>query len=473
MKMVNYGIKKNRGIIIVEVIMAMVVFSVVVVFVLPSFEVQFQNLEKLVLYGRMLYEGQALLEKTIAYDEPMVFLDETNNIKIQSTVTTLEPCLNAATVVASSTSRLMTNRQFVTSAIYAASLTQSALGNDCGGYMSPDSLSPPLALSNSVSIYGNYAALYGTSTPTASFSSIDFFAGYAYIGASSTDGYNFMIIDPSDTNHPIISRVAMPPVNDLDVAGGYVYLAVTGTTSQLQIIDARDPSQPHIIATRSLPSVTGSYPSGLSVFYYAGRVYVGTHRTAGSEFHIYDATDPTNPHWLGSIWLNHNIYDITVNGNYAYLAASGDTTGVIVLDVSDPTHPVKVASVAFSGTEYTQRVFLLGSLLYAGRRKSGSPNQPELIALDVRDPRAPIVIASSSLAANIFGLRSIAGNLLVATSDGIFSLAASSSTDMSQNFHLGLPKKIWLTPVQGLDYENNAIYSLTTGDVPAIISFKH
>ncbi len=461
MKMVNYNTNctTHRGAVLVEIVIAIVVCSLITSIVIPTLDLQQKSLERLVVYGRMLYVARAALEKTMAYDMPQYSTDIEREITTQSIVESVEPCMKEALVTASSTYPNFV-RPLIIAALYTDQLASIALGNDCGGFMNPHSVALPLSVTSPVPIY------LGTSTPNAFITNFDFFEGKAYLGASSTDGFNFLIADPKNTTHPIIGRVTVPPVTSVDVADGYAYLAVTGSTSQLQVIDVHDVTHPSIVATRSLPGVSGSYPSGLSVRYYAGRVYVGTHRTAGSEFHIFDVTIPTNPRWLGSVWLNHNIYDIAVSRGYAYLAASGNTSNIIVVDVHDPVHPIKVASVTFTGAEYTNRVFLLGSILYAGRRKGSTPSHPELVALNVANPRAPTIIASSSLAAQVNDIRAIAHHLLVATNAGIFSLTTDAATT-TQNF-FSRPQLVTSIPTVGLDYENNIIYNVTNGNSPAL-----
>lgn len=471
MEMASYGTNHNQGTVLVEVLISVVVFSIITSVSLPIIEVQFKSLERLNIYGHVLYSVRAILEKTIAYNTPQYLFDGEKNIDIHSTDISVEPCLKEAVVVAS-TSKNFSMSPIVLAMLHIDHLAVAALGNDCGGFMDPQSLSIPLKIISTTSIFANYGMIYGTSTPKTYINSMDFYEGYAYIGASSTDGFNFLTINTNQANHPILSRLKVPPVNSLDVAGGYAYLAVVGSTSQFQVIDIRDPNSPSVVATYSLPGVSGSYPSGLSIYYYAGRIYIGTHRTAGNEFHIFDVTVPSQPRWLGSVWLNHNIYDITVSGSYAYLAASGNTSDIIVVDVSDPTHPVKVASLAFTGKEYTQRVFLLGTILYAGRRKGSLSSHPELIALDIHNPRAPTIIASTSIATTINSIRAIAGNVLVATKAGIFSLPSSTTSVQANNF-LGKPRIVTSENVASLDYENNVVYGVVNKNSPTLFSFIH
>ena len=144
------------------------------------------------------------------------------------------------------------------------------------------------------------------------------------------------------------------------------------------------------------------------------------------------------------------------------------------MDVHDPFHPTKIASIAFTGTEYTERLFLLGSTLYAGRQKgSGSGHHPELVALDVHNPYTPIITASSSLAATVYSIRALAHHLLIATNAGIFSLHAIAATS-SKKF-IEQPSLISTTSSVGLDYENNTIYSpvYAADQAPTILALKH
>ncbi len=446
------GFGTAQGSVVIEVIIATVIFSMIIAAALPTLQNYFQSLERLALYSNMLFRDQALLEKTIAYNSAEQ--ETVSGIFASSSITAIEPCLNEAIAMARGAIGTGMSRTLIMTASYSPPLALAAAGNDCGGYMLPQGLAPPFAFS-------------APHVFESGITSFDFFSGNTYLAASSTDGYNFVV--SSTIAQTIISRLITPPVNMLDAAGSYVYLVVVGTTSQLQIVDIQNPSQPKIVATRSLPGVTGSAPSGLSVRYYAGRAYVGTHRTAGNEFHIFDVTTPGNPRWLGSLELNHNINDIVVAGNYAYLATSGNTSDIIVINVADPAHPGKIADLSFTGTEDTERLFLLGTTLYAGRLKGASASHPELVAINVASSSAPSIIATSSLAANITGLRAIAGHVLVATSVGIFSLTTNA---IGPGPFFGTPLKVWSQATLGLDSENNMLYTIAATS-SAIVSFSH
>ena len=253
------------------------------------------------------------------------------------------------------------------------------------------------------------------------------------------------------------------PAAAVDLVGGYAYLAVTSSTSQLRIVSVVSPAQPAVIASTSLPGVAGSYPGGLSVFYYASMVYVGTHRTAGHEFHVYDVTSPRNPKWLGSIELNHNINDIVVRGNYAYLATSGNIDDIIILDVSNPTAIKQVSALTFAGTEDTESVFLIGATLYAGRKKGSSSAHPEFYAIDVSDPVHPAVIFSFSVGNAVTSIK-VAGNYVF--------IATNNPAKTFMVLDVGEPSRVSVAAYRGLnaagtslDYENDMVFIAAGGSM--------
>src|SRR3989338_7109544 len=169
---------------------------------------------------------------------------------------------------------------------------------------------------------------------------------------------------------------------------------------QLQVVDVTDYLNPAPVASLSLPGVSGECndycPSGRKIAYYDGKVYSGTHRVGGSEFHIYDVTDPFNPIHLGntcSTQIEHNINDIIVRNGRAYLATSSDTEEVIVLNVagcvSPGTCPITQIGVFdakdISGNpsdEDGQTLFLIGTKLYLGRDRVNSANERDFYILD-------------------------------------------------------------------------------------------
>lgn len=173
----------------------------------------------------------------------------------------------------------------------------------------------------------------------------------------------------------------------------------------MQVVSISDPTSLHVVKKVSLPNVSGSYPGGLSIFYYNQRVYVGVHRTAGHEFHIYDVKDPTSLTWLSSIELNHNINHVIIRGNYAFLATSGNTKSIIILDISNPAKIKEVSSLAFLGNEDTLSLFVSGNLLFAGRAKGTQTTHPEFYIINIANPVAPQVLGSYKLNKSVTGIQ--------------------------------------------------------------------
>ncbi len=317
------------------------------------------------------------------------------------------------------------------------------ISNDCEG--SEPTHVPHLATLQSFLIAS------GT-TPT----SLDVFKSLAYIGVGtqSTSSPGFYIVDNSNPiSARIISSLSEQNISALDAIKNYVFLGINNTTDQFHIIDTTNPLSPQLIATTSLPKVvpTGSFPGATSIFYYHSKVFIGTHRTAGPEFHIFDVSIPKAPKWLGSIELNHNINEITVRDSYAYLATSGNTKDIIILDIHDPTHITQVASVAFQGNEDTTSIFLIGNKLYAGRNHTSSNTNPELQILDVSNPLLPQNVSVADSNGTIQGIK-VAGAYAFIISSGskntvtIFDIS-STTPQLIESKDLGAP------PI-GIDYEN-------------------
>src|SRR5262245_15201227 len=82
--------------------------------------------------------------------------------------------------------------------------------------------------------------------------------------------------------------------------------------------------------------------------------------------------------------LGARAHDIAVVGGLAYVAVD---TGLVILDLSDPTAPVEVGRVATGAAAVTQGVEVVGGYAYLASREAG------VHVVDVTHPAAPRVIA--------------------------------------------------------------------------------
>jgi hypothetical protein len=429
----NKGNKK--GFLLIESALSIAIMSFITVSAMMFLLNSLFESASLSLHRQAVFITSTMIEKTAAYKSLQSFYFP--GFEATSSIRSISPCLMEIT--ATTTWKGQGVHDFSLSMIQANMLESQRRGGDCGGYFD----APIKALSPSKN----------RALDSFSLRKIDILDQQAFVAGSSTGSSNLLMLDFRSPQLNAYVSGPVAPINALDAIHGYVFTANEGSSSQVSVFSVDSPGSPVLISTSSLPGVAGSFPSGLSIRYYANRLYVGTHRTAGREFHIYDVSDPNYPKWLGSIELDHNINDILICGDFAYLATSGNTSDIIILNISDPKHILKIASITFSGPEDTLRLFLLGTTLYAGRKKGTSANHPEVVLVDVQDPYHPQVIGTDSLGASVSAIAAFGQEAIVGTNNGIYLLDTGNLAHITSKILDSLPSA-------GVDQENSTLYSI-------------
>jgi hypothetical protein len=215
--------------------------------------------------------------------------------------------------------------------------------------------------------------------------------------------------------------------------------------------------------------VSGSNPQAQVVYYYDHKLYLGFDRTAGPEFHVFDVTNPASPTWLGSREMNHNVNNIIVRGDYAYLAmttSDANDKELAIVDVSDPTdilpHFVSGDPEEWgynaSGIEDGLSLALIGNKLYLGR-EAGTAAEHDFFILDVSLPTSTLpVLGSMALRSDIIQIR---------IADRFAFLGTSKTNEEFQIWNIVNPANLSLVKAynfgnnvkQGFDYEPDFIYA--------------
>ncbi len=109
---------------------------------------------------------------------------------------------------------------------------------------------------------------------------------------------------------------------------------------------------------------------------------------------VIDISDPSNPTIVGSLIDSTltNTTNIGVTGRYVYTIARGGNSFSVV-DVSNPSSPVKVAALtnaSFGGTAAVQSMIVSGRYVYIATRDSSKA----LITVDISVPTAPVVVST-------------------------------------------------------------------------------
>jgi len=292
---------------------------------------------------------------------------------------------------------------------------------------------------------------------------------YAFITSNPTGGgtgkKEFTVIDVTDKN--VQGSDIKATLNkdkgllNVTIFGDYAYVLNNDILNQLQIIDISNPAaSSKLLTSYTLPNISCTYHNqncqriGRSISYYDGYLYIGTGYMAGNnpEFFIYCVNDssvagcsPTTPVFRSSLNLDHNINDIAIAGNYAYLATSADYGELTVVDISSKTTPLAppnytnqninnrkynaVTTAGNASTEDGRSVYVLGDYAYLGREKVSNNNEREFYVLNISNPSN-----ITSVGAMSFGMTNNAAYLSGIVVKG--KTAFLSTYDSNKSFYL-------------------------------------
>ena len=194
------------------------------------------------------------------------------------------------------------------------------------------------------------------------------------------------IIDISDRQRPqILGRLDLPiSFPELDTYGDYLLLG--GSEGELYIVEVSNAAEPSIISTYS----AGSYIRDVKVeddFAYL-TVY-------DSGMQILDISEPEHPVNVATFTIDDDQpSDLFIQGNYAYIAYQN--TGLVIVDITDPVNPEFVSNLAVNG--YCSHVYIRDQYAYLA-----ASNAYYIIDIsDVHDPEQVSAWGSQGSARGIY-----------------------------------------------------------------------
>ncbi len=330
---------------------------------------------------------------------------------------------------------------------------------------------------------------------------------YAFITSNpqSKSGVEFTVIDVTDNKISTDVPATLSYEKGLlgiAIGGDYAYVLNNDIENQLQVIKISDPKSPEKLSTSyTLPGIDCKFKPetcqriGKSIFYYNGYLFIGTGYMAGvnPEFHIYSINSSGIPTPIGKLDVDHNINDIVVKDNNAYLATSANYGELTIVDVSDKTLTDKVKSLPpdyknpninnrkfnTDGDEDGRKIYILGKYIYLGlgRKAGDSPSGKYFYILNSNNMNS-ITKAGSydfNLTQKTDGVSGIVvqgKTIFVSTTDknqSLYILDASNSTNpVNKNLCLEKGKTAinLSNAVTGIEYKNNRVFAISdTGEM--------
>ena len=440
--------KKGEGFSTIEMLVAFAIMALAftgiltVVFGNDNFAIDSQlNSEAMFYAERDLNESRKQAENDFLGFAGFTTTTDGGRYTITSTSTGLTECSNLLETTASWNPTTLRAQHVTLQSVVASIEEFIKQGNDCDPFIGG-------GLWNAPKYYENPEVIHPGSDATDVAVVKNDKGRFAFVTSLQAGNHStFWVIDVTDPdNLSLAAEFGSSNGIDGDLTavdtladGDIVYAFTTGTTSSTQLTTMRvdffayPGSAPTITAaTSSLPEAPSG--DGRSVYFYDSKVYVGTQYlacppscapTQNHEFHIFDATsDPSHPVWEASLNLNHNINDIFVRNNFAYLAVS-DNNGELMLVNIDPgsddylDHP-DTAGYKFNaqGNQDATAIWAFGNRAYLGRR--GGNGTKDFYVLNTSNPSGITEINSVNLDINndeVVGL-ALSGSLaFLATSD--------------------------------------------------------
>lgn len=270
------------------------------------------------------------------------------------------------------------------------------------------------------------------------------------------------VLDTSEPTAPAeLGSLAVPiDTNDVDIVGDRVFLA--SGRSGWRVIDVTDPTAPVEIA--SLPAA--GYAQALEVIGDLAYLIDSQNNIREDDIsllRIVDVSDPASPMELGALDLlrlvDYQAFagDIEVVDDIAYIAS---VLGLVVVDVSDPRAPTIHSFLRNLGFSFTNRVEVRGQHAYVNRVEFSLSTPPfpyfsGIVSIDVSDPTSPVEVGSLSILPDGVADMELVGDRLYLCGNRVATLVDVS--DPTAPVELGAARRILFPPVEGARAEGIAV----------------
>ncbi|MEK9175217.1 MAG: GDSL-type esterase/lipase family protein [Patescibacteria group bacterium] len=168
------------------------------------------------------------------------------------------------------------------------------------------------------------------------------------------------------------------------------------------------------IAQYDIPSI--SNPN--TIFVKWNYAYVGTNKNlgAGSEFYIFNISNPQQISPVGQFNIEDDINSIYVDNNIAYLATSANDKELILLDVKNKSAPQMLGNYDVPTGNNALSVYAVGNTIFVGTQNN--LNGAEFYTLNASSTSTIIPLGSFDVTANVNDIDVSGDYAYLATSNG-------------------------------------------------------
>lgn len=148
--------------------------------------------------------------------------------------------------------------------------------------------------------------------------------------------------------------------NDTAIKGNYIYLAEEG----LRIVDISNPTTPKPVGAykiEELAQVNELATAGDYAYLACSPGSLDPNTNFGGLL-IVDIRDPASPTPVGKLETRQSVDSVYLQGNYAYVMV--ESTGLGIIDISDPTAPFKAGGFKYAVNTWTCDISVKGDYAY-------------------------------------------------------------------------------------------------------------
>lgn len=284
-------------------------------------------------------------------------------------------------------------------------------------------------------------------------------SNYAFI-IRSGGSPDFVILDISNPSSPSQtgSLDLTGTLVNIAVSGNYAYVTSNNNSAELQIIDISNPSSPNLTGTYNATGNT----DGSGIFVSDTTAYLGRSDNGSTdEFLVINISNPSNPSLVGSLNTSGDANEITVLGNYAYIASGNNVQELQIVNIATPSNPILSGSYDLSSNTDALTIAGFGSTIVIGQGTT-------LYTINISTPSSPAILGSINTQGTVNDINLGNSNMYVFTADSNNSkefqvIDISALANPSELSNINIPGNNGLFGIV-YDSVNDRVYAVSNTD---------